>query len=104
MSAISGGAGRVGRCRAGRHTVSGVDGDLEGNARAALRRLVGRDDVDFRDGQLEAISALVDRVRACSSSSARVGQVGGLFRGDRAAAGNGRRADDHRLAAAGPHA
>ncbi len=28
-------------------------------ARTALRRLVGRDDADFRDGQLEAISALV---------------------------------------------
>ncbi|NHA67540.1 RecQ family ATP-dependent DNA helicase [Phycicoccus flavus] len=28
-------------------------------ARTALRRLVGRDDVDFRDGQLEAVSALV---------------------------------------------
>ena len=33
-------------------------------ARTALRRLVGRDDADFRDGQLEAISALVaDRSR-----------------------------------------
>ncbi|QKE85373.1 RecQ family ATP-dependent DNA helicase [Arthrobacter sp. NEB 688] len=29
-------------------------------ARTALRRLVGRDDVDFRDGQLEAVSALVE--------------------------------------------
>jgi ATP-dependent DNA helicase RecQ len=30
-------------------------------ARSALRRLVGRDDVDFRDGQLESIEALVSR-------------------------------------------
>jgi ATP-dependent DNA helicase RecQ len=30
-------------------------------ARAALRRLVGRDDADFRDGQLEAVSALVEQ-------------------------------------------
>ncbi len=37
---------------------------LATEARAALRRLVGRDDADFRDGQLEAISALVaDRSR-----------------------------------------
>ncbi len=34
--------------------------DLRERATAALRRLVGRDDVDFRDGQLEAISALVE--------------------------------------------
>ena len=40
-------------------------GDTLGAARTALRRLVGRDDVDFRDGQFEAISALVDaRARA----------------------------------------
>ena len=33
-------------------------------ARTALRRLVGREDADFRDGQLEAVSALVaDRSR-----------------------------------------
>ncbi len=32
---------------------------LADDARAALRRLVGRDDADFRDGQLEAVSALV---------------------------------------------
>ncbi len=33
-------------------------------ARAALRRLVGREDADFRDGQLEAVTALVeDRAR-----------------------------------------
>jgi ATP-dependent DNA helicase RecQ len=33
-------------------------------ARAALRRLVGREDAEFRDGQLEAVSALVaDRSR-----------------------------------------
>ena len=38
--------------------------ELTEQARAALRRLVGRDDADFRDGQLEAVSALVaDRSR-----------------------------------------
>ncbi|HLS44679.1 MAG TPA: RecQ family ATP-dependent DNA helicase [Ornithinicoccus sp.] len=31
------------------------------HALEALRRLVGRDDADFRDGQLEAVEALVDR-------------------------------------------
>ncbi|MFC7487967.1 RecQ family ATP-dependent DNA helicase [Knoellia sp. CPCC 206453] len=37
---------------------------LASDATTALRRLVGRDDVDFRDGQLEAITALVaDRSR-----------------------------------------
>ncbi len=37
---------------------------LADSARTALRRLVGRDDADFRDGQLEAVSALVaDRAR-----------------------------------------
>ncbi len=37
---------------------------LTTEARTALRRLVGRDDADFRDGQLEAVSALVeDRAR-----------------------------------------
>jgi ATP-dependent DNA helicase RecQ len=37
---------------------------LAEDARAALRRLVGRDDAEFRDGQLEAVSALVtDRAR-----------------------------------------
>ena len=37
---------------------------LVADATAALRRLVGRDDVDFRDGQLDAITALVaDRSR-----------------------------------------
>jgi ATP-dependent DNA helicase RecQ len=37
---------------------------VTGDARAALRRLVGRDDADFRDGQLDAVSALVaDRAR-----------------------------------------
>lgn len=37
---------------------------LATDATSALRRLVGRDDVDFRDGQLEAITALVaDRSR-----------------------------------------
>ena len=39
-------------------------------ARTALRRLVGRDDVDFRDGQLEAITELVDAGPGCSSCSA----------------------------------
>lgn len=33
--------------------------DLRERATVALRRLVGRDDADFRDGQLEAIEALV---------------------------------------------
>ncbi|MBR7742876.1 ATP-dependent DNA helicase RecQ [Phycicoccus sp. BSK3Z-2] len=33
--------------------------ELADRARVALRRLVGRDDADFRDGQLEAVSALV---------------------------------------------
>ncbi len=38
--------------------------ELTERARTALRRLVGRDDVDFRDGQLEAVTALVaDRAR-----------------------------------------
>ncbi len=38
--------------------------ELTTRARASLRRLVGRDDADFRDGQLEAVSALVaDRSR-----------------------------------------
>lgn len=39
-----------------------TDADLEalhGSARVALRRLVGRDDVDFRDGQWEAVADLV---------------------------------------------
>src|SRR3954447_14807426 len=39
--------------------VGEVDPALRERATAALRRLVGRDDVDFRDGQLEAINALV---------------------------------------------
>ncbi len=34
--------------------------DLRERATSALRRLVGRDDVDFREGQLEAITELVD--------------------------------------------
>ena len=33
--------------------------DLAGQARSVLRRLVGRSDADFRDGQLEAVEALV---------------------------------------------
>ena len=41
------------------------DDDLATEALAVLRRLVGRDDADFHDGQLEAIAALVgDRQRA----------------------------------------
>ena len=39
------------------------DLDLRQRATAALRRLVGRDDVDFRDGQYEAIEALVEARR-----------------------------------------
>ena len=35
--------------------------ELATRARESLRRLVGRDDVDFREGQLEAVTALVDR-------------------------------------------
>ena len=38
-------------------------GDTPQRAREALRRLVGRDDVDFRDGQLAAIGAIVDEHR-----------------------------------------
>jgi ATP-dependent DNA helicase RecQ len=34
--------------------------DLHVRARTALQRLVGRDDIDFRDGQLDAIRALVE--------------------------------------------
>ncbi|WP_030527441.1 RecQ family ATP-dependent DNA helicase [Phycicoccus jejuensis] len=34
--------------------------EVADRARTALRPLVGRDDVDFRDGQLEAVSALVE--------------------------------------------
>ncbi|KGN39188.1 RecQ family ATP-dependent DNA helicase [Knoellia subterranea] len=38
--------------------------EFGGEARSALQRLVGREDVDFRDGQLDAITALVrDRSR-----------------------------------------
>ncbi len=40
-----------------------VDPQVAQAARAALRRLVGREDVDFRDGQLEAIAALVQHRR-----------------------------------------
>src|SRR4051812_50101553 len=39
--------------------VAEVDPALRERATTALRRLVGRDDVDFRDGQLEAIKELV---------------------------------------------
>ncbi|PKW28013.1 RecQ family ATP-dependent DNA helicase [Phycicoccus duodecadis] len=35
--------------------------ELADRARVALRRLVGRDDADFRDGQLEAVAALVEQ-------------------------------------------
>jgi ATP-dependent DNA helicase RecQ len=38
-----------------------VPADLERDARAVLATLVGQPDVDFRDGQLEAIQALVGR-------------------------------------------
>src|SRR5919107_2146530 len=42
-----------------------VDPDLADDAAAALRALVGREDVVFREGQLEAVAALVrDRARA----------------------------------------
>lgn len=37
--------------------------DTRSDALAVLRRLVGRDDADFHDGQFEAISALVDDAR-----------------------------------------
>jgi ATP-dependent DNA helicase RecQ len=37
--------------------------DLHGEARSALRRLVGRPDADFRDGQWEAVADLVERRR-----------------------------------------
>src|SRR3954470_4400274 len=39
--------------------VADVDPALRERATTALRRLVGRDDVDFRDGQLEAVNELV---------------------------------------------
>ncbi|WP_134772737.1 RecQ family ATP-dependent DNA helicase [Ornithinimicrobium flavum] len=39
---------------------SGAPGQLDTDARVALRRLVGREDADFRDGQLEAVRALVE--------------------------------------------
>lgn len=44
-------------------TTAPVDPTVREQARAALRRLVGRDDVDFRDGQLEAVEALVSNRR-----------------------------------------
>ena len=37
--------------------------DLRDSATTVLRRLVGRDDADFRDGQLEAVEALVGERR-----------------------------------------
>ena len=37
------------------------DVDLTTRATTVLRRLVGRDDADFRDGQLEAVLAIVER-------------------------------------------
>jgi ATP-dependent DNA helicase RecQ len=51
-----------------RHTVVGMDSttttpDLTAEATTVLRRLVGRDDVDFREGQLEAVEALVGERR-----------------------------------------
>src|SRR6185312_14716517 len=49
----------------GRPTVVGMqtasDVDLTTRATTVLRRLVGRDDADFRDGQLEAVLAIVER-------------------------------------------
>jgi ATP-dependent DNA helicase RecQ len=41
------------------HPTAGPATDIVTAAGVALRRLVGRDEVDFRDGQLEAIEALV---------------------------------------------
>jgi ATP-dependent DNA helicase RecQ len=51
-----------------RHTVVGMDSttttpDLTAEATTVLRRLVGREDVDFREGQLEAVEALVGERR-----------------------------------------
>ena len=57
-------------------------------ATEALHRLVGRDDADFRDGQLEAVEALVADARAGARRAAhRLGQVGGLLRRHRPAPG-----------------
>ena len=41
-------------------TTTSVPDALRDEARAALTRLVGRPDADFRDGQLEAVAALVE--------------------------------------------
>ncbi|MCH8613411.1 RecQ family ATP-dependent DNA helicase [Arsenicicoccus dermatophilus] len=51
--------GVVGVARGGSGVAEAVDPQLHEQAVAALRRLVGRPDVDFRDGQLEAVAALV---------------------------------------------
>lgn len=48
------------RLSVARHTVVGMT-TLTSRAAQALRRLVGRDDAEFRDGQFEAIEALVER-------------------------------------------
>ncbi|WP_068398434.1 RecQ family ATP-dependent DNA helicase [Kribbia dieselivorans] len=45
------------------HADAGPSADLEQAAVATLRQLVGRDDAQFRDGQLEAITALVQHHR-----------------------------------------
>ena len=88
-----------------RHTVVAMETtaapDLRTQATTVLRRLVGRDDADFRDGQLEAVEALVgQRRRVLVVQRTGLGQVGGLLRVDRAAPGGGRRADRDRVAAA----
>ena len=55
----------------------------------------------FRDGQLEAVEALVGRRQPGPRRPAhRLGQVGGLLRLDGAAPGRGGGSDDHHLAAA----
>jgi ATP-dependent DNA helicase RecQ len=51
-----------------RHTVGGMDStttapDLTAEATTVLRRLVGREDARFREGQLEAVEALVGERR-----------------------------------------
>ena len=62
--------------------------ELTTRARESLRRLVGRDDADFRDGQLEAVAALVGRpVAGARRAAHRLGQVGRLLRRHRPARG-----------------
>ena len=75
--------------------------DLRERATAALRRLVGRDDADFRDGP--ARGGLGARRRpppGARRAAHRLGQVGRLLRRHRAAAGRGRRPDRHHQPAA----